>query len=179
MSLGRLFDPRDGDCLVAVARDAEGRVRGFLHFVPAGPHGYSLDVMRRDHDSAPGINEWLIARTLEHLHGLGVHEVSLNFAFMRAVIRPESEQGAMSRLQRWIVLKLGPWFQIESLYRFNNKFGPDWRQRFGACEDRLAMPGVVLAAMRAEKFIELPALRQGARRTKRRDKVQAGASPEA
>jgi lysyl-tRNA synthetase class 2 len=88
MSLGRLFDPRDGDCLVAVARDREEAVRAFLHFVPAGPHGYSLDVMRRDHDTPPGINEWLIARTLEQTASMGVREVSLNFAFMRAVIRP-------------------------------------------------------------------------------------------
>lgn len=169
MSLGRLFDPRDADCLVAVARDANGDVRGFLHFVPAGPHGYSLDVMRRDHDAAPGINEWLIARTLEHVNTLGVREVSLNFAFMRAVIRPTEEQSTLSRLQRWVILKLGPWFQIESLYRFNNKFGPQWRQRFGACEDTLAMPSVLIAAMRAEKFIEIPSL-------KRKEKTGVGAS---
>src|SRR5262249_4443111 len=57
MSLGRLFDRRDPDALVAVARDTDGVVRAFLHFVPAGPHGYSLDVMRRDRDMPSGLNE--------------------------------------------------------------------------------------------------------------------------
>jgi lysyl-tRNA synthetase class 2 len=171
MSLGRLFDPRDADCLVVVARDPLGDVRGFLHFVPAGPHGYSLDVMRRDRNAAPGINEWLIARTLEHLRMLDVHEVSLNFAFMRGVIRPDGEQSRLSRLQRWVVLKLGPYFQIESLYRFNNKFGPEWRERFGACEDTLAMPAVLVAALRAERVVDFPSLR---RREKERVPASVG-----
>lgn len=160
MALGRLFDPRDPDCVIAVARDVEGEVRAFLHFVPAGPHGYSLDVMRRDRDVPSALNEWLIVRTIEWMRERGVQEMSLNFAFLRSVIRPEGRQGPVIRLQRFIALKLGPWFQIESLYRFNNKFGPRWVPRYGVVEDRLSIPAVTLAALRAEKLLDLDVLRR-------------------
>src|SRR5205807_7882396 len=77
MTLGRLFDPRDPACLVAIGRDESGHAGAFLHFVPAGPRGYSLDVMRRVAGAPGGVNEWLIGRTLEHLGRQDVCEVRL------------------------------------------------------------------------------------------------------
>lgn len=161
MTLGRLFDGRDPDCLVAVTRDGEGLARGFLHFVPVGSSGYSLDVIRRDADTPSGLNEFLIARTLEHLGAEGVELVSLNFAFLRGILRPAGRLTAGQRFQKWLAERLGPWFQIESLYRFNNKFGPTWRPRYAAYENALAIPQVLLAAMRAEKLLDLTLLRRG------------------
>jgi lysyl-tRNA synthetase class 2 len=161
MTLGRLFDERDPACLVAVARDGAGYARGFLHFVPASPRGFSLDVMRRDRDTPTGLNEFLIARTLEHLRAEGVEVVSLNFAFLRGILRPTGRLSIGQRFQRWLAVRLGPWFQIESLYRFNNKFGPAWVPRYAAYEDALAVPSVLLAAMRAEGLLDLSILRRG------------------
>ena len=40
------------------------RLRGFLHFVPWGDDGLSLDLMRRDRDAENGINEFLIVSAL-------------------------------------------------------------------------------------------------------------------
>lgn len=160
MSLGRLFDRRDPDCLVAVARDADDYARGFLHFVPVGDTGYSLDVMRRDHDTPSGLNELLIAKTLEHLRERGIRQVSLNFAFLRGILRPPGRLTVAQRFQRLVAVRLGPWFQIESLYRFNNKFDPVWRPRYAAYEDTLAVPSVLLAALRAEKLLDLGMLRR-------------------
>src|SRR6266536_2816916 len=48
MALGRLFDPRDADAFVVVARDATARPVAFLHLVPWSADGASLDVMRRN-----------------------------------------------------------------------------------------------------------------------------------
>ena len=48
MALSRLGDPRDGDCLLVLCRDADGRLRGLLQFVPWGADGLSLDLMRGD-----------------------------------------------------------------------------------------------------------------------------------
>ena len=42
------------------ARDAEGSLRGFLHFVPWGPDGASLDVMRRDRLAPSWLNDFLV-----------------------------------------------------------------------------------------------------------------------
>ena len=50
MALGRLGDPADGRCVMVECRDAQGELRALLSFVPWGPHGLSLDLMRRDRD---------------------------------------------------------------------------------------------------------------------------------
>jgi lysyl-tRNA synthetase class 2 len=160
MSLGRLFDARDPDCLVAVARDSDGFARGFLHFAPVGNNSYSLDVMRRDRDAFQGLNDFLIVRTIQHCHDAGVPLVSMNFAFLRGIIRPQGRQRPMERFQRWLATRLGPWFQIESLYRFNSKFGPTWVPRYAAYESAMSVPAVLLAALRAEKLLDFGMMRR-------------------
>ena len=50
MALGRFGERADGRSVVALCRDADGVLRGLLHFVPWGSDGLSLDLMRRDRD---------------------------------------------------------------------------------------------------------------------------------
>ena len=50
MTLSRLFDPADTGLMLAVARRSDGRVGGFIQWIPAADiDGWSLDVMRRRH----------------------------------------------------------------------------------------------------------------------------------
>ena len=162
MNLGRLFDPRDPECLVVVGRDSAGEAKGFLHFVPIGSTGFSLDVLRKDRSTPSALNDFLIASTLLHLKDQGFKEVSLNFAFLAELFdKPESADSVWKRAQRWFAIKLGPWFQIESLYRFNDKFLPRWRQRYVCFADPLSIPAVTVAALRAEKLLDLGIFRRG------------------
>ena len=48
------------------------------------------------------------------------------------------------------------WFQIESLYLFNQKFGPDWVPRYCAVQSLEDLPRVAIAMGRAEGFVESP-----------------------
>jgi lysyl-tRNA synthetase class 2 len=50
------------------------------------------------------------------------------------------------------------WTQIESLYRFNGKFGPIWEPRFVCYPGAADLPRVAVAILRAEGF--LPSLRR-------------------
>ena len=52
-----------------MAFDADNKLRGFLHFVPWGEDGLSLDLMRRDRDAENGINEFLIVAALREAPG--------------------------------------------------------------------------------------------------------------
>jgi lysyl-tRNA synthetase class 2 len=158
MALGRLFDPRDPGTLVVAARDAAGRLRGFLHFVPWGADGASLDVMRRDRQAPSWLNDFLIVEAARRLPALGVRRLSLNFAFLRAVLAAGGEPGAPGRLRlaRWGLRRLSGVFQIETLYRFNRKFDPDWQPRYLAVECVEELPRVAFAALKAEGLL-LPA----------------------
>ncbi|QFQ99540.1 DUF2156 domain-containing protein [Streptomyces phaeolivaceus] len=192
MALGRIGDPADGDCLIAtahriegVARSASGRVvvgdgwadevpgaygdlKAVLHFVPWGPDGASLDLMRRDRSADPGMNELLIVAALQAAPRLGVAHVSLNFAMFRAALARGEKIGAGPVLRAWrgLLVFLSRWFQIESLYKFNAKFRPRWEPRFVVYATSRDLPRISLAAMRAEGFVSLALPRALRRRAK-------------
>jgi lysyl-tRNA synthetase class 2 len=137
------------DGSVAVARDPGGAIRGFLHFVPTyGRRAVSLSTMRRDRETPNGLMEFAVVRAIELLRETGAEEVSLNFAaFARFMHRPRSPA---ERLVGRLARLANPYFQIESLYRFNAKFQPRWEPRYLAFERARRLPRVGLAAMWAE-----------------------------
>jgi lysyl-tRNA synthetase class 2 len=155
MALGRLFDQRDSNTLVVVASDAEGRQHGFLHFVPWGAHGASLDVMRRDREAPSWLNDFLVVEAARRLPEFGIRRVSLNFSFLRAVLVAGADPDIPRRLRvaRWLLRRLSGPFQIETLYRFNRKFDPEWQPRYLAVETPEELPRVALAVLRAEGLL--------------------------
>ena len=50
------------------------------------------------------------------------------------------------------------WLQIESLYRFNAKFQPQWQPRFLVYPTAADLPRVGLAGLEAEAFLTWPRL---------------------
>jgi lysyl-tRNA synthetase, class II len=155
MALGRLCDRRDPDTLVVAAADADGKLRGFLYLVPWGCDGASLDVMRRDRQAPSWLNDFLIVEAALRLPELGVRRLSLNFSFLRTVLAAGAGPGATARLRlaRWLLRRLSGPFQIETLYRFNRKFRPDWQPRYLAVETAEELPRVALAMLRAEGLL--------------------------
>jgi lysyl-tRNA synthetase class 2 len=159
MALSRLGDPDDGRCVVVTAR-RDGLLRGLLHFVPWSADGLSLDLMRRDRTSDNGLNEYMIATLLDECRVLGVDRVSLNFAVFRHALERGAQIGAGPVVRGWrrLLLLASRWWQIDSLYRFNAKFRPEWQPRFICYPAARDLPRVAFAAMEAEAFIARPAL---------------------
>jgi lysyl-tRNA synthetase class 2 len=164
MALGRFGDPADADCLVVTAhKESEdgqapgGDIRAILHFVPWGPDGISLDLMRRDRQADPGLNELLIVKALQAAPELGVTRVSLNFAMFRSALARGERLGAGPVLRAWrgILVFLSRWFQIESLYKFNAKFRPYWEPRFLVYPNAHDLPRIGVSALQAEAFLTL------------------------
>ena len=155
MAMDGLVCAHHADTTVVAARDAAGAVRGFLHFVPTyGRPAVSLSSMRRDRDTPNGLTEFLVVRAIEELRAQGVEEISLNFAaFARWLRAPGSP---LERLLGRVVSIANPYFQIESLYRFNSKFSPRWAPRYLLYGSAVDLPRVGLAALRVEG--QLPAL---------------------
>lgn len=159
MALGRFGDPADGECVLVTA-EREGQLRGLLHFVPWGSDGLSLDLMRRDRQSENGINELLVTAAVRDACELGITRLSLNFAVFRAALERGERLGAgpVTRAWRSMLVFASRWWQIESLYRFNAKFGPEWEPRFVCFRTSRDLPRVAVAALEAEAFLVWPDL---------------------
>ncbi len=145
------------DSIVVVARDAEGRARGFLHFVPTyGRPAMSLSAMRRDRDTPNGLTDFLVVRAIQELGMAGIEELSLNFAaFARWLHSP---QGRIERVLARVIRWGNPYFQIESLFSFNAKFFPCWEPRYLLHDGYTALPRTALAALWIEGQLPRPRL---------------------
>ncbi|MGB6456153.1 MAG: phosphatidylglycerol lysyltransferase domain-containing protein [Streptosporangiaceae bacterium] len=157
MALGRIGGPDDGRCVIATAT-LDGVLRAMLHFVPWGSDGLSLDLMRRDRSATPGLNDFLIVDAIKAAPALGVKRVSLNFAVFRAALERGERIGAGPVMRGWrgFLLFLSRWFQIESLYKFNAKFCPEWVPRFLVFPSTRDALRIGIAALEAEAFLVWP-----------------------
>ncbi|MET8468722.1 bifunctional lysylphosphatidylglycerol synthetase/lysine--tRNA ligase LysX [Streptomyces sp. NPDC006422] len=162
MALDRLGDPLDGDCLLVEALGADGRLLALLSFVPWGKDGVSLDLMRRDRSAPNGVTEFMVAELCEHASRFGVRRISLNFAVFRSAFEEGARIGAgpVLRLWRKLLLLSSRWWQLESLYRANAKYRPEWYPRFICYADAAALARISLASGIAEGFVSVPSLRR-------------------
>jgi lysyl-tRNA synthetase class 2 len=154
MGLGRIADEDEKDLLIVIAKK-EGQVMALLQYVPWGPKGLSLDLMRRSPYADSGVNELLIDATIRYAREEGIDRISLNFAAFRSVFERGAQLGAGPIIRSWrgILLFLSRWLQMESLFRFNSKFRPEWVPRYVMFRKNADLPKVGLATMRAEAFI--------------------------
>jgi lysylphosphatidylglycerol synthetase-like protein (DUF2156 family)/UDP-2,3-diacylglucosamine pyrophosphatase LpxH len=160
MTLGRIFDPADKGLLLAVVHGSGDGAEpvAFCQYVPApGINGYSLDLMRRDDGEHPnGLIDFAVVETIRHLQANGQRGLGLNFATMRAVLAGESGDGLAQRVERWALKRMSDSMQIESLWRFNAKFDPDWQPRYAIYDSPEHLLPAAMAVARAESFWELP-----------------------
>jgi lysylphosphatidylglycerol synthetase-like protein (DUF2156 family) len=187
MTLGRIFDRRDEGLLLAVVHgpSAEGAGTGvgpavaFCQYVPAPAiEGFSLDLMRRDNSEHPnGLIDFAIVETVRYLDERGYKGLGLNFATMRAVLAGEAGDGLTQRVQAWLLRRMSGAMQIESLWRFNAKFDPDWQPRYAVYDSPENALPVALAVARAESFWELPLIGRFLIPSAQRQVEAAGTAP--
>jgi lysylphosphatidylglycerol synthetase-like protein (DUF2156 family) len=115
--------------------------------------------MRRDPGDHPnGLLDFALCSTIEHLREGGYEGLSLNFAALRSTLAGEKGDGAMQRAERWFLKRLSSFAQIESLWLFNAKYGPDWLPRYVVFDTAEHLVPVVMAIFRAESLWEIPVL---------------------
>jgi lysyl-tRNA synthetase class 2 len=181
MALGRLGDAADEGCVLVRCRDREGRLSALLHFVPWGLDGLSLDLMRRSPDVDNGVVELMVVELLGSPSVQPLRRVSLNFAVFRSVLERGERLGAgpVLRLWRRVLVYASRLWQIETLYRANAKYRPEWVPRYLCFASARDLPTVTLSVMQAEAFIVRPRLADAWRRLPRRRPGGRGSPGEA
>lgn len=155
MALNREADPADEQILFVTARGPDGGLVGLLSFVPWGRSRISLDLMRRDPQAPNGCVELMTTHVLTHADDLGVRAVSLNFCMFRSVYTDAARLGSrpLTHLNHTMLGFFDRFWQLERLYRSNQKFDPRWYPRFVCFSDWVSLPQVALAAGQAEGFV--------------------------
>ena len=176
MVLGRIFDPRDEGLVLCVVTAPDGTPAAMCQFVPApGIGGFSLDLMRRDRGEHPnGLIDFALVSTIEHLRSRGCNGLSLNFAALRSVLEGERGDGPAQRVERWALRRMSSFLQIETLWKFNAKYGPDWLPRYVVYDAAEHLVPVVLAILRAESLSEVPVIGRMIAASDRRAHAGAG-----
>ena len=154
MSMDRFGEATDAECVITICT-FDDYIAAFLYFVPWANDRLSLDRMQREKGSDPGVNELLISNTTMWAKENGITHISLNFAAFRSLFERADKisAGPITRGTRNIIRFFSNWFQVESLYRFNAKFQPEWRTRYVLYPRAADLVKVAWAALRAEKFI--------------------------
>lgn len=127
-ALGRLGDPADGDYLLAECRDPNGRTCALLGFVPWGPDGLTLDLLRHDRDSG---------RTpVDHL---------LTDLLLAAARTTAPALAGVTRLS--FNVQARPWHGADRVRPYA-PYSPRWHPRYLMYERRLDLPRAATAARR-------------------------------
>jgi lysyl-tRNA synthetase class 2 len=181
MALGRLGDPADGACVMVECRDVQDRTCALMSLVPWGRTGLTLDLMRRDRESAEELTQFMIIELLLRARGdaghghedgtgamagtlTGVERVSLNLTTFHAAGaegttggRPGT--GPVFRLYRGILRVVSRRQHLAALHHANAAFRPHWEPRFMLYERRTELPRIAIADATAEGFVMAPRLR--------------------
>ena len=172
MALSRIGHPADGECLLVEAlmpTPTDGEVPtaadsadapqlqrvALLSFVPWGRNGISLDLMRRSRQAPNGTNETMVAELCAQADEVGISRISLNFAVFRRAFEQGEQLGAspVSRGWRALLVFLSRWWQLEALYRSNDKYHPQWSPRYLCYRDNFSLARVGVVAGIVEGFI--------------------------
>ncbi|WP_295626681.1 bifunctional lysylphosphatidylglycerol synthetase/lysine--tRNA ligase LysX [uncultured Corynebacterium sp.] len=157
MALGRLGDPADAECLLVETLVDDRRV-ALLSFSPWGRTGASLDLMRRAPQAPNGSVELMVTELCRAGDDVGVARISLNFAVFREVFASEEELGVgpVRRTWRLLLVFLSRFWQMETLYRSNDRYGPEWVPRYLCYPAPRSVARVAMASGIAEGFIPWP-----------------------
>ena len=154
MSMDRFGEDIDGETVITIATLGD-EIKGLLYFVPWSNDGISLDRMQRERGTDPGVNELLIVQTVEWARENKIESISLNFAAFRSLFERADKisAGPITRGSRNLIRFFSNFFQVESLYRFNAKFDPEWQTRYLVYPKATDIAKIGWAAIKAEQFI--------------------------
>ncbi|HPF69461.1 MAG TPA: DUF2156 domain-containing protein [Candidatus Krumholzibacteria bacterium] len=147
-TLGRTEDVRDPNVEVALAVDADGRVHGFVDWLPEpAVKGRVIDLMRRRDDAMSGTMEYLIAMSMLAFQQRGEAFVSLAAAPLADLDRTDSA-ALVPRVMGAIARRFDTYYSFQSLFDFKDRFQPRWEPVHLAYLDAADLPGIALAIVR-------------------------------
>jgi phosphatidylglycerol lysyltransferase len=132
---------------VALALDARGAPTAFVSFRSTGADGgFVLDLIRRVPGGVPGAVEFCLAEAAARFRDAGATTLSLGLAPLSGLdpAGQRVEERALAAIARLV----RPFYDVEGLAFFKDKFAPRWEPRYVAVPSRVHLLGLLLALAR-------------------------------
>jgi phosphatidylglycerol lysyltransferase len=138
---------------------ARGRVEGFTTWEPIwARRGWSLDLMRRRADAAPGTMDLLVVKAVEAAKERGDAMLSLSLSALARVGQESAPEGPSERpgeaetdrAREFLSQHLARFYDFKGLFQWKRKFDPEFEDRYLVYPGGLALPRVALALARAQ-----------------------------
>ena len=125
-----------------------GVIEAFVNVVPGLVVGeLSIDLMRHRPSAPEGVMDFLFIRLIEWARDNGFATFNLGFSALSGV--GETQDPAVERALGLVYEYGNRFYSFKGLYRFKQKFRPEWEPRYLAYPDASALPGVLAALVRA------------------------------
>ncbi len=170
MELDELFRLDGDDLVFVVGRDVDGAALGFLEIAVCRSNAsLSLSSMPRSDEAPNGLNAFLIVTLVGWANDHGFDEISLNFSPGARWLASGSPRTVANRIVIGLLRALQRFagFQLDSLFRFNQHFGPRWQPRYVIVDRFRDLPRVTIAAMAAERYLPFAEILRGRERADR------------
>jgi phosphatidylglycerol lysyltransferase len=151
--------------ITVIARTRAGQPCAFMTFTPiygrltdeiteAGRQsemqgwGWTLDLMRRTPDAPPGMMDLLLVQAIERFRSLEAQKLSLGLVAM------SDTRQEMGTTEQWLASVSRRMVQSvpgQTLFKFKQKFAPDWESRYLVANATLALPKIVQAVLHLRK----------------------------
>lgn len=153
MSMGEFELAIRADDVYVLAFSPQGQLQGLLRFL-AHRDRLSLDVIRRVGELPNGLAEALVCHALEFARDRQVETVSLNYAGLAHLLRPDAPNGRFTKAVAPRLLRpLRSRFQMDRLVQFNEKFSPRWRPRYLVFDSWVGLPSSIIQVLQLEGYI--------------------------
>jgi len=151
-TIGGLREMMDPEVRLMLAANPEGQIIGVTSWLPIYRDnqivGWTLDYMRRAHDSFSGVTEFLIGKAIQLAQSQGMSALSLS-----GVPLVEGKNAKARLPGRLVLAVVAKWldsnYGFRGLYFFKKKFNPQLKPIFLAYPATANLPRVVLAVASA------------------------------
>jgi phosphatidylglycerol lysyltransferase len=122
-------------CAVMVVRDGAGTIQAFLNQVPADfdTAEATYDLLRYGVKSAGNINDFLLMGFIEYLSEAGYERLNLGLCPLAGLDENDQQnQTLIDSVLGFAYANGDRFYSFSGLYRFKNKYEPDWQDRYVA-----------------------------------------------
>lgn len=136
------------------AEDAEGRMLGFVNFIPSYRKGEAtLDLMRRRSDGPNGVMDYLFLRAFLHAREQGYDRFNLGMAPMSGFQEHESASAEEKAIHAFF-RRMNFIFRFEGLKAYKAKFATEWEPKFLVYRSAFDLPRLPLVLSRISEIQE-------------------------